>query len=557
MSYLALLQKVYSRQDAELLNDRITQLVKDTGKKVERLSEGALTHEDVLLITYGDSFFAEGMKPLEALEKFIDSYGEKFSHIHILPFYPYSSDDGFSVIDYKKVNHRLGNWANVQSLSSKKHLMFDAVINHISAKSEWVRQHLDGDPSSPKYILEGEENLDWSKVTRPRTSPLFHDFVQADGSSISLWTTFSQDQVDLDYRNPDLLMAILDVLCFYIQQGARFLRLDAIGFMWKESGTHCIHLPQTHHLIQLFRKVLTDVSSSVQIVTETNVPHNENISYFGNGQNEAHMVYNFTLPPLLAYSILAHDVTHFFNWSDSLELPGTDVCFFNFLASHDGVGVRPVQGILSSDELEVLTGAAEANGGRVSYKSNADGGKDPYEINCNYFSLLHGNLKNEKTAIRRMILAHAVLLAFPGFPAIYFHSFLGSVNDINGMEKHGYARAINRARISLKELDAEMADSDNSRHIIADQIKRLIDVRKGFEAFNPFSEFDFAQMGKNILRIDRRFENQRISCFFNFANETKDIEIKEKYKVIFSQGKASGTQLSMPGYGFLWLMELD
>lgn len=120
----------------------------------------------------------------------------------------------------------------------------------------------------------------------------------------SYWTTFSTDQIDLNYQSIDLYKEILSILLYYTQNGARMIRLDAIGFLWKELGTTCMHLPQTHKVVQSFRKILDEAAPGTLIITETNVPHKENISYFGEGEKEAHMVYQFPLPPLVMFSIL-------------------------------------------------------------------------------------------------------------------------------------------------------------------------------------------------------------------------------------------------------------
>src|SRR5690606_35016656 len=108
----------------------------------------------------------------------------------------------------------------------------------------------------------------------------------------------SADQVDLNFKNPAVLLATTRALLFYVEHGAKFIRLDAIAYLWKEIGTPCIHLPQTHQVIQLMRAVLDEVAPDVRLITETNVPHPDNISYFGAGTNEAQLVYNFALPPL-------------------------------------------------------------------------------------------------------------------------------------------------------------------------------------------------------------------------------------------------------------------
>jgi glycosidase len=555
MTNLEILAKIYGSEDAPNLNTQIDELISNYQYDISESTD--LSHGDILLITYGDSILSKDKNPLQSLHRFLNAYASPFSAVHILPFYPYTSDDGFSVVDYRKVNPELGSWQDIEELSGDYSIMFDAVINHISSKSEWVIGHLSDNEEVKNYVLEENPLRDWSNVVRPRTSPLLHEFVKSDGDKVHLWTTFSQDQIDLDYRNPKLLVEILDILCEYVKRGAKLIRLDAIGFMWKEEGTTCIHLPNTHLLIQLMRNVVTSIDPGAKLVTETNVPHIENISYFGNGSNEAHMVYNFTLPPLLAYSVLSENPTKLVEWASTLSLPTETTCFFNFLASHDGVGVRPVQGILDNSELNVLVDSCKTNGGRISYKTNPDGSQSPYELNSNYFSLLHGVESDRNSAIKRTLLAHAFLLSFPGLPAIYIHSLLGSENDIEGMQRTGQNRTINRKKLDWVELSSELSGNMSVRNEVYNPIIELISERKKCKAFNPYSPFKIEEVSDQIVRIERTNEGQRVSCYFNFSNQENSLELEGNCVNLLTHSTIGSESIHMTGYDFLWLSHLD
>ncbi|MEL6660615.1 MAG: alpha-amylase family glycosyl hydrolase, partial [Bacteroidota bacterium] len=330
----ALLAQVYPAEQVDGILQNIIALVNHYQSMMQRDGVHQLSEKDVVLITYGDQVWKEGEYPLATLKRFMDEQAAGLINaVHILPFYPYSSDDGFSVIDYYEVNPEWGSWETIADLASGYHLMFDGVINHISQESEWFKQFLAGDPRYDTYFIEDDPNKDYSKVVRPRVLPLLHDYEDANGQTRYVWTTFSRDQVDLNYRNPQVLLQVIDLLLFYAMNGASLIRLDAIGFMWKEDDSTCIHLPQTHNLIKVMRAAMAEAVPDLIFITETNVPHLENISYFGNGYDEAQMVYNFTLPPLLAYSLLNGTSEKFTAWAQSLELPSNEVCFFNFTAS--------------------------------------------------------------------------------------------------------------------------------------------------------------------------------------------------------------------------------
>ncbi len=428
----------------------------------------------VTLITYGDTLSEASQPPLITLHRFLNEYlKDSIDTVHILPFYPYSSDDGFSVIDYCTVNPALGTWDHIVGLSADYRLMFDAVINHISAQSEWFRRFLADDPGYQQLFITESPETNLSKVTRPRTSPLLTPFVKAGGQTVYVWTTFSADQVDLDYREPETLLMILVVLLLYLEKGAQVLRLDAIAYLWKQVGTICIHLPETHAVVQLFRAVLDEIAPHAILITETNVPHQENISYFGDGQNEAQLVYNFTLPPLLLHTLLSGNAVKLRDWVNSLPaLPEGDA-FFNFTASHDGIGVRPVEGILTPGEIQALMDAVIARGGQISYKANPDGSRSPYELNITYVDAVAAPELPEPIRVACFILSQAIMLTLAGIPGIYIHSLLGSHNDVEGMRASGHNRRINRAKLNVRDVEHQLGDLSSFRAQIFTADKHL------------------------------------------------------------------------------------
>ncbi len=401
--------------------------------------EPPFSERDVVLITYGDQIQEPGVAPLHSLHDVLSQQvGDVINTVHILPFYPYTSDDGFSVTDYLAVDPALGDWDDVQRLGADFRLMFDAVINHMSQAGEWFQAYLRDEAPFSGYFISVDPAADLSQVVRPRTSPLLTPF-DAAGGARHVWTTFSADQVDLNYADTNLLLAIVDVLLTYVEMGARLIRLDAIAFLWKEIGSSCLHLAQTHHIIRFLRAVLDATAPDVLLVTETNVPHADNVSYFGDGHNEAQMVYNFTLPPLTLHAFQSGDARRLTAWAQTLETPSADTAFFNFMASHDGIGLRPVEGILSPNEVDALARRVEAHGGFVSYRTNADGSQSPYELNIVYYDALNDPNAGEaqETQVARFLCSQAILLSLVGAPGIYVHSLFGSRNWRRGRATDG------------------------------------------------------------------------------------------------------------------------
>jgi sucrose phosphorylase len=526
-SVVKLLFFLYGEATAHTILPRVQQLITKYPKP--NLQAQALSERDALLITYGDQVRAVDERPLQTLARFLDAHLDGvISGVHILPFYPYSSDDGFSVIDYLAIDSALGTWDDVARLRRHFDLMFDAVINHISAQSEWFKGFLRDDPLYRDYFITVEGASDLSRVVRPRTLPLLTEFKTPSGSK-KVWTTFSADQIDLNYRSPEVLLAMLDALLFYVSHGARFIRLDAIAFLWKELGTTCIHLPQTHAIIQLIRAVLNSVAPPTQLITETNVPHADNLSYFGDGANEAQLVYNFALPPLVLHAFHMGRATTLARWAEALALPSDHVTFFNFLASHDGIGLNPARGILSESEIDMLVARTAAHGGLVSYKNNPDGSQSPYELNINYFDALSNPKADEslETQINRFLCAQAIMLALQGVPGIYFHSLFGSRNDRAGADASGIPRRINRPKFTRAELEHELAEPASLRAQVFTRYAELLRVRRAHHAFHPHGAQHVVPCDERVFALERIAPDgsERVLCLHNVSPETVSVEV--------------------------------
>lgn len=539
------------------LNVLLTKLEKAAVNITEKRKSG-WDEKDVVLITYADQFSAKGEKALPVFTRFYNEWlSRTFSHVHLLPFYPWSSDDGFSVIDYHEVAPETGTWRDVAELKQSASLMFDFVCNHMSAKSEWFANYLAQKPGYEDFFISVDPETDLSAVTRPRALPLLTPFTLNDGSVRHLWTTFSDDQIDLNFASPQVLIAMVDVLLHYLMEGARYIRLDAVGFMWKIPGTTCIHLEQTHCLIQLFRAITDAVAPGTVIITETNVPHKDNISYFGDGENEAQMVYQFSLPPLVLHAVHRQDVKALCQWAGSLALPSTYTTWFNFLASHDGIGLNPLRGILPESEILSLVEKLQQEGALVNWKNNPDGTRSPYEINVTYLDALSLRDSSDDERIARFILAHAVLLSFPGVPAVYIQSILGSRNDYEGVERLGYNRAINRKKYTAGQVDRELNNNKSIRYQIYSRLSELIAIRRGERAFHPDSQAIFDAIGEHILKIVRVAENgERMTAFFNFSNKMQTVYGQTLFgRELLSGQDISGTELTLNPWQVMWIKE--
>jgi glycosidase len=488
-----------------------------------------LSEQDSVLITYADQLSEPHVFPLRTLTEFCERYlSGLVSSVHILPFYPYSSDDGFSVIDYREVNPEFGHWGHISHLGRTFRLMFDAVINHASVQHDWFQGFLKDDPAYRDYFIAVDGNPDLSQVVRPRVLPLLTTFETPSGPK-KVWTTFSADQVDLNFQNPKVLLEIIDTLLFYVAQGAQLIRLDAIAYLWKEIGTSSIHLPQTHRIIRLFRAVLDVVAPHVLLITETNVPHQDNISYFGDGTDEAQMVYNFALPPLVLHTIHTQNSHALSTWAASLALPSPQTTFFNFLASHDGIGVNPARGILSEQEIDQLIQRVISHGGLVSYK-DVGGKQIPYELNVNYFDALSspGSEEALSTQVDRFMIAQAIMLALVGVPGIYFHSLFGSRGWRAGVELTGRNRTVNRQKFGLPDFERELTDESSLRYQVFQRYAQLLRARAGSSAFHPYGSQEILDCGEAIFAVLRFSPDRstRVLCLHNISDQPQRVRIE-------------------------------
>jgi sucrose phosphorylase len=493
---------LYGEEEAEAQMPELERILKvyTAHKPLEMLErerdfdrEERFNERDIILITYGDLLRGEERSPLATLAKFCDSYLDgSINTLHILPFFPYSSDRGFSIIDFETVDPHLGSWQDIEDLENRYQLMFDGVINHISSKSRWFQEFLDGNPLYRDFFIayagDGGPTPDQRRlIFRPRTTSVLTEYQTIDGP-VRVWTTFSDDQIDLNYKNPKVLLRVIEILLLYVRHGADIIRLDAVSYLWAEPGTHCIHLDQTHEIVKLFRDVLNIVAPGVALITETNVPHEENVSYFGNGHDEAQMVYNFALPPLVLHTFYRGDATSLSEWAKSLKYISNTTTFFNFLDSHDGIGLMGAKNILSQNDIDYLVERAMEQGGRISYKASPEGNEEPYEINITWYSALNREDDPDEDIafqVKRFVASRIIALVLRGVPGIYLHSLIGTPNDIEAVIATKSNRAINRNFIDCKAIKNALKDPLSKISRINREFGRLIAIRTQQRAFHP------------------------------------------------------------------------
>lgn len=547
------LEFVYGAPEGPKLAETLIKLAES--QRVENFHQDFNNPSEVILITYGDQVQRDGEPPLATLRYFLRNHiKDLVDGVHLLPFYPWSSDDGFSVMDFFAVDPSLGTWEDIRALGSDFRLMFDGVFNHASAKGVWFAKFLNEEPGYRDFFTTVEGSPDLSKVVRPRALPLLTEFQTKEGLR-RVWTTFSADQADLNFRDPFVMRSLCEALLFYLRQGARLVRLDAIGFIWKETGTSCIHLPQAHALVRAWRAIVDGAAPGARLVTETNVPHADNISYFGDGSNEAHMVYNFALPPLVLHTLRSGSAVAINRWASNLETPSQETAFFNFLASHDGIGLNPARGILEESEINALVAAVREGGGFVSMKALPGGGEAPYELNMNFLDALAVGTDFD-TAVARFLCAHAIAFALAGIPGIYFHSLFGSRGDVKGAQISGIPRRINREKFELHNLEEELGRPDSLRSQIFQGLASLLRARKSLSALAPASPQWIEDFGTGVVAIRRGSESNPVICLHEISGVPVEFPLDGSWRDAIS-GCIHTDSVKLPRLGIAWLSRVS
>ncbi|WP_289152326.1 sugar phosphorylase [uncultured Salipiger sp.] len=565
-----LLHFIYPDVDAHILASQVVEAFwpeeKHRRKKPRKPGNNLWTQNDAVLITYGDSLIDGTHKPLDLLNDFLLTRMKGVVNgVHILPFFPFTSDDGFAVTDYRKVNPQLGEWADITRIGSEFHLMSDLVLNHVSSQGVWFNAYRQGQKPYDGFFFEAEPSDDVSMVVRPRTTPLLQEVETAMGTR-HVWCTFSHDQIDLDFRNPEVLLEILRIIRLHIDNGVRIIRLDAVAFLWKQLGTNCIHLPQTHAVIQLMRLLMDYATETVILLTETNVPKAENLSYFGH-RNEAHVVYNFPLPPLILHAMMSGSARYLIEWQRTMPPAPLGCAYLNFTASHDGIGMRPAEGLLPPPEIGQVIDTIREIGGLVSMRSLPGGGEAPYELNCTYFEAMGRTFEGrDDLHFERFMCSQTIPMSLEGIPALYIHSMLATPNDLEAVERRGMNRAINRHRWDYPTLLSTLGDEGTIHARVLAALSDRLRLRAEQPGFHPNATQFTLNLDQRIFGLWRQSLDRAQSIFalHNVSGETVEIPAgelnliaDESWVDLLSGEEIASGAVEMAPYQCRWITNLS
>ena len=560
---ISILKKIYrqilTKQNIDLLKNEIVQLIEDFNKK-NRLNKINISEKTSLVISYGDNIYSSQSSSMKIFQKFFQKNLEKlFDTIHFLPFYPSSSDSGFAVKDHYQIDRKIGNWSDLKKISKSKKIMADVVINHASARGLWFKNFLKRKKPGKDYFLTVNSKFNTSKVVRPRDHKLLKK-IKIFEKNDYLWRTFSPDQIDLNFKNPSVLLRFIKIIIYLINNGVTIFRLDAIAYLWKQNGTKCINLSQTHEIIKLLRVVTSLLNVQTLIIPETNLPEKENLSYFGKN-NEANWVYNFSLPPLLIHAFLFENSSYLNQWSRKLPSTKHGNCYLNFIASHDGIGIRPTEGILNEKTLSSFLKRLKKNGSKFSYRKVQNKSKKVYEANITVFDALRKSDFDPKGLffLERYVSAHAIMISFEGIPAVYFNSLFGKSNDEAKYIITGNNRDVNRYKWNFNNITTKLKDKKSKQSIFYRNIGALLEIKRKQKAFHPNASRFNINLGSKIFCFKRisKDKKQSIICMTNLSSKIQTPNFKKigNYRDLLNSNLKfrEGTSLILKPFQTVWL----
>jgi len=524
---------LHSKIEIDQYSKEITQIIKKFNKKNKKKNK-LISEKTSIIICYGDSVFNSKQKYL--IKGFQNFYQKRlknyFNTVHFLPFYPSSSDSGFAVKDHYKIDSRIGTWSDISNFAKKNDVMADIVINHSSARGLWFRNFLKEKKPGKNYFLTVNAKFNTSKVVRPRDHELLKK-INIFKKTEYLWRTFSPDQLDLNFKNPAVLLRFIKIMINLVNHGVTIFRLDAIAYLWKESRTKCVNLKQTHEIIKLFRLICSFLNVKTILVTETNLPEKENLSYFGK-KDEANWIYNFSLSPLLIHAFLFENSSYLYRWSKQLPSTKLGNNYLNFIASHDGIGMRPAEGILNKKSIRDLLTRLKKNGSKFSYRKIKGKSKKVYEANITVFNALKkSNIDTEgKFYFERYISAHAIMISFEGVPTVYFNSLFGTSNDEAKYIITGNNRDVNRYRWNQKHILNRLKNSKSKQSIFYKSLTNLLSIRTKQKAFHPNASRTTLNMGSKIFCFQRKSidKKQSIICLTNLSSKAQYLSLNKKFR---------------------------
>jgi len=472
---------------------------------------------NVQLITYVDRLTGSTIKELNNILN--DQLSDLFSGLHILPFYyPIDgSDAGFDPIDHTQVDSRLGSWQDVKVLGENYDLMADLIVNHMSAQSKEFQDVLTNGKESAYWDLfltkdkvfpNGLDDEQQEKIYRPRPGSCFTQFTIPNNESADFWTTFTDNQIDIDVTSKGGQDYLTRILSTFAESNIKIIRLDAAGYAIKKSGTSCFMLEETFEFIN----ELTHEANKLGIETLVEIH-----SYYQTQieiAKRVDQVYDFALPPLILHSLFNQDFSALVNW---LTISPRNC--ITVLDTHDGIGIIDVgpmngkAGLLTNEQIDALVENIhlKSDGESKLATGAAASNVDLYQVNCTYYDALG---KNDFD----YLVARAIQFFAPGTPQVYYAGLLAQTNDMELLATSQVGRDINRPYLD-RECIKESLTKPVTKALLA-----LISIRNQSAAFNGKFSVSYKQ---NVLIMSWKNQKSTAVLSINTIKNRASITIGE------------------------------
>ncbi|GGK00583.1 sucrose phosphorylase [Pseudomonas matsuisoli] len=440
----------------------------------------------VQLITYPNRLGHNLGQLADFLEQHLDG---AVGGVHILPLYPSNADGGFSPLTHLEVDPAYGSWADVERISARFDLCVDLIISHIAdASPEFLDYVAKGDASAYADLFVQVETLgdisqeDLAKIHIRKEKEPFRDVEHADGTASRVWCTFTERQIDLDYRSPETYRLMERYLAFLAARGVKLFRLDAFGYTTKRVGTNCFLVePDVYQILEWFREA--GAKHGAEMLPEVH----DHISYQYAISRRGMRPYGFALPPLVLHAFLQGSSVHLERWLRMCPRNQVTV-----LDTHDGICIPDVEGLLPEDEIRHLIEQVSARSADPIMRRSAVNVHSVgaiYQLTCTFYEALQ---KNDDA----YVAARAIQLFAPGIPQVYYVGLLAGSNDFDLCDATGESRDVNRHVYTLEEAEAEL------QRPVVQRVLALMRLRNAHPAFD--GRFELQQSGPGRLAMGWR-----------------------------------------------------
>lgn len=461
-----------------------------------------------MLITYADSMGNN----LQDLHRLLNQYYQKaVGGVHVLPFFPSSADRGFAPMCYDKVDPEFGTFTDIEALGKEYYLMFDFMVNHISAHSDYFQDFLQKKEQSAykdffiryrDFWKNGEptpEQVDMIYKRKPRAPYIEAEF--ADGSKEKVWCTFCEEQIDLDVTKKATKEFIRKTLQDMCRHGASIIRLDAFAYAVKKENTSCFFVePDIWELLYEIETIVK--KEGAEILPEIHEHYTIPMKIADKG----FWIYDFALPVMTLHALYNHTGVYLKQWLERCPMHQ-----FTTLDTHDGIGIVDVKDLLPDEEIDKVKEQMYKQGANVKkiYSSEAYNNLDIYQVNTTYYSAL-GNHDDA------YLLARAIQFFAPGIPQVYYVGMLAGSNDIDLMERTKNGRDINRHYYSAEEV------AEEQKRPVVQKLKELMELRNTHPAFSLDGEIVVTAEGDR-LQITRTYQSHKIVLDANLSTYAFEI----------------------------------